>query len=348
MIMLLLSLLPLVLVLGGFTMAMHGREQRLVGDVARERCFWAAEAGIDDAIHKAGAGLLMSAPNYSLALGEGLAFQVHAVNIGTDHVDNDHDGRVDEPDEDLVEVHSTGTYRGNAREVVVWLGRVSFLPALNAAATVASPTTDLRLSGTPQINGNNTALSGAAGDPTLSKYGVSIMTPGTAANLSSKLTGAERTQVVGIGGTPSLGTTPAFDTDALVATARNAANLVLTNNTYGSYRFGSGASGQGYVAYRNGDLRLTGNTTGAGVLVVTGDLTLAGNFRFDGVVIVLGSLNAGAGTADVYGAMILGPHAPELRVTGTFRLHYSDQAIQLANKLAGLYSTFNGWQEVAR
>src|SRR5689334_6037180 len=87
MIMLLLTLLPLVLVLGGFTMAMHGREQRLTTDVARERCFWAAEAGIDDAIHKAGAGLLMATPDYTLSIGEGLSFHVHAVNIGTDHID---------------------------------------------------------------------------------------------------------------------------------------------------------------------------------------------------------------------------------------------------------------------
>jgi hypothetical protein len=346
MVMLLLTLIPLVLLLGGFTMAMHGREQRLVNDVDRERCFWAAEAGIDDAIHKAGAGLLMTAPDYTLSLGEGLSTRVHAVNIGKDGIDNDHDGRIDEPDEDLLEVHSTGGYRTCAREVVVWLGRVSFLPALNAAATLASKNTDIRLTGTPQINGNNTNLSGALGNAALSKYGVSIMTPGTTANLSSLLTGAERTQVLGIGGTPSLGTTPAFDTNAVVAAARNAANLVLTNSNYASYKFGSGASGQGYVTYRNGDLKITGNSNGAGVLVVTGDLSLAGNFRFDGVIIVLGSINAGAGTADVYGATVLGPSSTELRVTGTFRLHYSDQAIQLANQLAGRYSTFNGWQEV--
>ena len=82
--------------------------------------------------------------------------------------------------------------------------------------------------------------------------------------------------------------------------------------------------------------------------MVTGDLVVTGQFRFDGIVIVLGSFTAGAGTADIYGALVMGPNAPSVRATGTFNLRYCDEAIRLANRLAGRYSAFNGWQELAR
>ena len=79
----------------------------------------------------------------------------------------------------------------------------------------------------------------------------------------------------------------------------------------------------------------------------TGNLVVTGNFRFDGVVIVLGDFEAGAGTADIYGAVIMGPDAGEVRATGTFQLRYSEEAIRFTNALTGRYVTFNGWQELA-
>ena len=63
-------------------------------------------------------------------------------------------------------------------------------------------------------------------------------------------------------------------------------------------------------------MRFSGNTQGAGILVVTGNLTVVGNVRFDGLVVVLGDLEAGAGTAQIYGAVVMGPNAGQLRGTG--------------------------------
>jgi len=349
MVMVLLLLLPLAMMFGGFALAMHGRDNRLSDEVARERCFWAAEAGVDDASHRAGAAVLTLNTPITVNLGEGLSYQFSAKDLGHDNVDNDGDGAADalDPDEDLLEVHSIGRYRGIEREIAIWLGRTQFLPPLYGAITFSSPATDIRLTGTPQFNGNNYNMNGTLGDPTKSQRGASIMQPGTTGNLLSHLSASEQSKVLGPGGTPSLGTGAAFDVNALADEVRNAANLVLTNNSYSSYSFGNGQAGTGFVTYRNGDLRLAGNTRGAGILVVTGNLTLVGNFRFDGIVIVLGSLDCGAGTADIYGALVMGPNSPNVRATGTFRLRYCDDAIQLANRLSGRYVTFNGWQELA-
>lgn len=346
-IVLLLVLLPVAMVFGGFAMAMHGRDTRLDEDVTRERCFWAAEAGVDDAMHKASSGVLGRNAAYTVDMGAGLACDVRAVNIGFDGRDNDRDRQVDEPDEDLIEVHSVGRYRSYEREIATWLGRVTFLPRFNAAATITSPRTDIMLGGTPETNGNNFNLDNTPGNPALSQHGISIMEPGTTGDLSSRLTGREPGMVMGVGGSPSLSTTPAFDVPALVAAARNSANLVLSNNRYSGLQFGDAPS-SGFITYRDGDLNLSGNSLGAGVLVVTGNLVLSGTFRFEGVVIVLGSLTSGVGTAEIYGALVLGPDARQLRTYGDFHLRYCDEAIRFADSLLGRYSNFNGWQELAR
>src|SRR5262245_17795485 len=227
MVMVLLLLLPLAMMFGGFAMAMHGRDGRLADEVARERCFWAAEAGIDDASHRAGAAVLTLNTPITVNLGEGLSYQFTAVDIGHDGKDNDipPNGKVDvdDPGEDLLEVHSIGRYRGIEREIAIWLGRTQFLPPLYGAITFSSPATDIRLTGTPQFNGNNYNMNGTLGDPTKSQRGASIMQPSTTGDLLSHLSGTEQSKVLGPGGTPSLGTGPAFDVNSLADEVRNAA-----------------------------------------------------------------------------------------------------------------------------
>src|SRR5262245_41332488 len=222
MVMVLLLLLPLAMMFGGFALAMHGRDSRLADEVARERCFWAAEAGIDDASHRAGAAVLTLNTPITVSLGEGLSYQFTAIDLGPANVETDGDGPKDalDPKEDLLEVHSLGRYRGIEREIVIWLGRTQFLPPLYGAITFSSPATDIRLTGTPQFNGNNYNMNGTLGDPTKSQKGASIMQPGTTANLLSHLTGSEPSKVVGPGATPSLGTGAAFDVNALAGAVR--------------------------------------------------------------------------------------------------------------------------------
>jgi hypothetical protein len=45
------------------------------------------------------------------------------------------------------------------------------------------------------------------------------------------------------------------------------------------------------ITYINGDLTLSGNQTGAGILVVTGTLTASGNISFSGAIYVVGEGN---------------------------------------------------------
>jgi len=59
----------------------------------------------------------------------------------------------------------------------------------------------------------------------------------------------------------------------------------------------------------NGNLSISGNPSGNGILVVTGNLTLSGNFTWNGLVLVLGNANAtlnGGGNSAITGAMFVG------------------------------------------
>jgi Tfp pilus assembly protein PilX len=91
----------------------------------------------------------------------------------------------------------------------------------------------------------------------------------------------------------------------------------------------SSSSGNPQVVYVNGDLTLTGNGTGYGILVVTGTLTVKGNVQWNGLVLVVGNGNLQMdGTNTFYGAVLIAktkdssgnllttPGAPTFNVNG--------------------------------
>ena len=139
-----------------------------------------------------------------------------------------------------------------------------------------------------------------------------------------------------------------LDLATLVAQAKNAASIVLTNSLYDAFDFGDASAGTAYITYREGDVKFTGNSRGAGLLVVTGNLEMVGTFRFDGIVVVLGDIDNSSGTAEIYGGLVQGPAATQLKFTGTSDVYFSTQALDIANTLTSRYVAFNGWQELSR
>ena len=246
----------------------------------------------------------------------------------------------------MYQIVVTGEYRRSSRRLAAYLGPVPLLPTMESAFATQDPNLTVELPGTVRISGLNKNIDGTlAGGGDLP--GLSTAPPGTVAQLSSELTGSEPGKVVGSTPSPSLAVSAPIDVPTLVAQVANIADLVLTNSNYASYDFGDGAAGVATIAYRDGDVTFGGNTTGAGILVVTGDLQLKGNFRYDGVIIVLGEVSNSAGTSQVYGSILQGPNGGVLDLRGTVDLHYSAEAINLANSISGQYVAFNGWQELS-
>ena len=62
------------------------------------------------------------------------------------------------------------------------------------------------------------------------------------------------------------------------------------------------------VTVVNGDLTISGDSGGAGILLVTGTLTMNGNFSWDGIILVVGTGNfqaKGGGNGTINGAMVV-------------------------------------------
>jgi len=98
--------------------------------------------------------------------------------------------------------------------------------------------------------------------------------------------------------------------DGLNAVVTTLTNLASPSNVYSgnqsNINVGSDASPQ--ITVVNGDLTLSGKTTGAGILLVTGTLNFNGNPSFDGIVLVIGKGSmsvSGGGNGEFDGAVFI-------------------------------------------
>lgn len=348
-----MAMLPIALVMMAFVTTMANRTSRLVDETKQERALLACEAGVDEAIYRAGVGNLFHEVEFTRTLSNGFSYTVKPTHLLVDGNDNDDDEEVDEADEDVFQIVVTGTYQKVSRRVAAYLGPVAntTLPSLEGAITMQNATMTIQLAaGNPLISGTNRNLDGSPGDPAQSRYGITAAPPATLAGITDELTGSEPGRVTGLGPSPSVTSGAAINLTNLVDEVRNTASVVLPAVVNGSTTIGDAAAGDYRIMYRDGDLRLGGTATLSGILVVTGDLDLKGTVRFNGVIVCLGNISNSAGTADIFGGVILGPDSDTVELRGTSKLRYSQQAIDgVMNVINGTeYVAFNGWQELPR
>jgi hypothetical protein len=102
------------------------------------------------------------------------------------------------------------------------------------------------------------------------------------------------------------------------------------------------------ITYAQGNLKISGSWTGAGILVVNGNLTMTGGAQFMGIVVCLGDANlAGGGPADVAniigGLIYQGTVVDASAVSGAARVLYSSAAVNNAQMLKRY--TLAWWRE---
>jgi hypothetical protein len=117
----------------------------------------------------------------------------------------------------------------------------------------------------------------------------------------------------GYGGTPSVVNGYESLGDTMGTTTGMKALIDAIHAAPGAHIYGSdpgsiamGTSGAPIVDYVDGDLTLSGNSTGYGILVVTGTLHFSGNFTWYGLVLVVGDGIAdmnGGGNGQIVGSM---------------------------------------------
>ncbi len=91
------------------------------------------------------------------------------------------------------------------------------------------------------------------------------------------------------------------------------------------------------IIYAGGDLTISSNGRGQGILLVEGDLRIAGELEFQGLVVVRGTLSAGSGTGVYGGVLAFNTHRDSVSVTEGSQISYSSCAIRRALRGSKLY-----------
>ncbi len=153
-------------------------------------------------------------------------------------------------------------------------------------------------------------------------------------------------QIMGQGGVPSIGETAPVDFDGLFKAFKESRSFQVDPGSYTNVVWGNDATGSYQVTYTKGDVRLSGNGKGAGVLVVDGSLILSGKFQFVGLVMVRGDvrLTGGGSEIHVFGSMMIGQTLTaidpvsildpiDVRLSGNSEVRYSSLALARAKAL---------------
>lgn len=137
-------------------------------------------------------------------------------------------------------------------------------------------------------------------------------------------------------------------------------DLVDQSNYYtgASTQFSGGTYGTDAdpkITYVTGDLKMTGNLTGSGILIVDGDLTISGTVNWNGIVLVGACTTCsstttdttGTGTGNINGALLVGNGTQaQADIRGDFSINYSCEGINLANNVFNNNVTLVDWYEV--
>lgn len=323
--------------------------------LAAERAFQHAEAGVDWAIAEVRerSGGLPDPASQTIDIDDGGTFTITVQQGDGNGIDDDGDTFIDEDDEaNFVTLLSTGEADGIRRTLNVVLQRAIDVPNFDASTlfNVDSPILDLN-GNAFIINGNEHDLEGneLAGLPAQ----VALVSPAPKSVLEDQIDPDQYDQVIGAGGSPSVGQADAVALDDLVDQAQSAADYSLEGGTHSNTTFGEPTVGDAVVVYSDGDLHLSGSATGAGLLAVDGDLKISGSFEWVGIVLVRGAveLTGGGGTKKVIGALVVGEEitsnsgSTSVKLAGTVDINYSTEAINLALLRVSTMQVVN-WGEV--
>jgi hypothetical protein len=351
-------LLVMVVICGGVSAAAlvsNSASHKEAGtEFESERAFQLAESGADWAVTQVRIhGIATPLADFSQTVPGTGSFTVRYAQGDANGLDDNGDGVVDEAAEsEYATMRSTGTAGRISRTIQVVVKRAIITPTFDAPLqfTVASPILDFSGSSF-LIDGDEHRVDGTLDPARPPKYG--IASPSAVTALAVQVPAKSAKSIIGLGTSPSLGTSSSLDLAALIDAARAGATIAVTNGTQNDLSLGTPTAGGTVFAYCPGDLHLSGSGSGAGVLVVDGDLSITGGFTWVGILIVRGQLTmSGGGGTKVVGAVAVGSDISANTTTkpgglkGSVEIAYSTDAITLATANFAVM-TFQAWREVA-
>lgn len=222
--------------------------------------------------------------------------------------DGSYDVTVERIDAANILVESVGSFGGKTYRIRTTLFRTS---SIQAPVVTSAPSAKVTFGGNNmKVEGVDTSppsAPGTSGSPATDTNGIKTSHADVRAEFIQSL-GPKPQRVHGVEGNGDVvdGSFP-LDPNTLYNDAVSAAEQTLPGGTLnGNNTYGSAASPT--VVHVTGDINVSGQVSGYGVLVIDGDLTLgSGQFTWEGVIIAKADgLNVNlSGNASIYGAMVL-------------------------------------------
>ena len=233
----------------------------------------------------------------------------------------------------LVQLTATASFFGTedttSHETRVLVRRRNVMPPVPSAVFINAPSVFNFSGNSFLVDGNDTNIDGTPGAcPPVP--GIGVIDAGSEADALGALTNPQRNNIQGQGHFPSVDVlSDPPDLVGIADTLSQNANRTYTGTTSVSGATASswGTTANPQITVIDGDLTISGNGRGAGVLIVRGDVRMTGAFRWDGVVIVLGTDVTIRGTPDIYGCLMIQADTVDFEIKGNIGVRYSCEAL---------------------
>jgi len=242
------------------------------------------------------------------------------------------------PDTALQIVSNSEFYGTNHTSFVLAKRTPVKMPTINSALYINATGLGLNLNGNMEIDGNDHNTDGSPG-PNPPVPGVGLDSPADSTYFKNNVKPKISNDILGAGGSPSIKvvadtTNWLTITEALIF----AADITIPSGTYSDGTFGTPSEPK--ITYVTGNVELSGEVQGDGILIVNGNLTLSGNSTFRGIVLVYKNSSIETnfvGNGGIFGGTIIAGTNVNIQATGNSSFYYSTQA--LANAQAKLKSS---------
>jgi hypothetical protein len=194
-----------------------------------------------------------------------------------------------------------------------------------------------------KFNGQSFLISGydhnpVTGDSIPGAPGVdAIVTTLDPNNILDNLAANQEDQIIGPDGEASIqGSSYDLDLGAYVAQYSPYADFRFSGDTNNPSTLDWGGIDEFHIVYvKDGDLHLSGNNTGGGLLLVDGSLLISGEFTWYGLVITLGDIDfSGGGQGQhIYGGVLSEGHVTRNDISGQADVFYCSQMLRKLDEL---------------
>ena len=233
----------------------------------------------------------------------------------------------------LVRVTSKATFMEAEHTTIVeaQTDRLPVPPMPGAMYIASENVSNVRINGNITVSGYDHDINGNAIKSGSDKLGIAVDNPADVPKILANIGGSAT--VEGTGGYPSVNyVTNGFDWEAYAEDVANNPDIIITSQADLLNYSDLGTTLYPKTTFINGDIQISNDLTGCGIMVVNGNLKINDLFTYRGLIIaykdseIITELN---GEANVYGGMIVAGKSADLKISnGTFDLFYSLEALQ--------------------